>query len=111
MVLADVDVSRSIQRMITEFFAFIPELIAAIVILIVGYFVAKVIGNIVARALGRAGLDRHVLGGQSGSFVQKVTSSPSRLIGKLAFWALFLGALSLAVSVLGINALTAFVGA
>ena len=111
MVLADVDVSQSIQRMLTEFFAFIPEFLAAIAILIIGYFVAKVIGNLVARVLGRAGLDSTATRGQTGTWVQKVTPSPSRLIGKLAFWAVFLGVISLAVSVLGINALTEFVGA
>lgn len=111
MVLADVDVSSSVQRMITEFFAFIPELIAAIAIFVIGYFIAKAIGNVTARALGRAGLDRNLTSGQSGTYVRKVTSSPSHLIGKLVFWALFLGVISLAVSVLGINALTAFVGA
>jgi hypothetical protein len=111
MVLADVDVSQSIQRMLTEFFAFIPELLAAIVILVVGYFVAKIIGNVVARVLERAGLDSAATSGQTGTWVQKVTSSPSGLVGKLAFWAVFLGVISLAVSVLGINALTEFVGA
>ena len=111
MVLADVDISQSIQRMLTEFFAFIPEFLAAIAILIIGYFIAKVIGNVVARVLERAGLDRTTTSGQTGTWVQKVTSSPSRLVGKLAFWAVLLGVISLAVSVLGINALTAFVGA
>ena len=111
MVLADVDISQSIQRMLTEFFAFIPEFLAAIAILIIGYFIARVIGNVVARVLGRAGLDTTATSGQTGAWVQKVTSSPSRLVGKLAFWAVFLGVISLAVSVLGINALTEFVGA
>ena len=111
MVLADVDISQSIQRMLTEFFAFIPEFLAAIAILIIGYFIARVIGNLVARVLGRAGLDTTATSGQTGAWVQKVTSSPSRLVGKLAFWAVFLGVISLAVSVLGINALTEFVGA
>ena len=40
-----------------------------------------------------------------------MTSSPSRLVRKLAFWSGFLGVISLAVSVLGITALTEFVGA
>ena len=111
MLLADVDVSQSIQRMLTEFFAFIPELLAGIAILIVGFIIAKVLGNLIGRLLGRAGLDRHLLSGQSGTWIQKVTSSPSRLVGTLAFWAVFLGAISLAVSVLGINALTEFVAA
>jgi hypothetical protein len=111
MVLADVDITTSIQEGVNEFFAFVPELIAAIVILIIGYFVAKIIGNIVSRLLGRSGLDRTLQGGQAGNWVQRVTPSPSRLIGKLAFWAIFLGAISLAVSVLGIDALTDFVAA
>ena len=111
MVLADVDISTSIQQGLDEFFAFIPELLAAIVILILGYFVAKIIGNIVHRVLVRAGFDRTLQSGQGGNWVERVTSSPSRLIGKLAFWAIFLGAISLAVSVLGIDALTDFVAA
>jgi Conserved TM helix len=111
MLLADVDITTSIQEGLDEFFAFIPELIAAIVIVILGYFVAKIIGNIVHRVLARAGLDRSLQSGQAANWVQRVTSSPSRVIGKLAFWAIFLGAISLAVSVLGINALTDFVAA
>ena len=111
MVLADVDISSSLQRGVNEVFAFIPEFIAAVVIVIVGYFVAKIIGNIVARVVARAGLDRTLHAGQGGDWVRRVTASPSRLVGKLAFWAVFLGAISLAVSVLGINALTDFVAA
>jgi hypothetical protein len=84
MVLADVDISSSLQRGVNEIFAFIPEFIAAVLLLIVGYFVAKIIGNIVARVLGRAGLDRTLHGAQGGDWVRRVTSSPSRLVGKLA---------------------------
>lgn len=109
-MLADVDVTRSIQQGLNELFAFIPELIAALLIIIVGWIVAKVIGRLVSRALHRAGLDRAVHGGPGGQWLQRVTASPSRLIGTIAKWALFLAALSLAVSVLGISALSAFVG-
>jgi hypothetical protein len=111
MLLADVDISTSVQRGLNELFEFIPEFIAAIVILIVGYFLAKLIGNIVSRVLERAGLDRTLQSGQGGDWVRRVTSSPAGLVGKLAFWAIFLGAISLAVSVLGIDALTDFVAA
>ena len=111
MVLADVDITNSVQQFLNEVFAFIPELIAAIVILILGYIVARVIGRIVHRVLARAGLDGTLTSGQGGSWVQRVTSSPSRLVGTFTFWAVFLGAISLAVSVLGINALTDFVAA
>ena len=100
-----------LENALAEFFAFIPELIAALIILIVGYFVAKLIGNVLARLLQRAGLDRMLTRGGTGTWVEKVTSSPAHLLGRIAFWALFLGVIALAVSVLGIEALTDFVAA
>ncbi len=110
-MIADIDVGRSFQGALDTFFEFIPALIGALVILIIGYVVARVVGALVARTLDRAGLDRTVTQGRTGEWVQKVTRSPSRVVGRLAFWVLFLGAVSLAVSALGIEALTDFVAA
>lgn len=103
------DIGDSAQRTLNEFFAFLPELAAAIVILIAGWFVAKLVSGLVWRGLHRAGLDRTLHRGTAGNWIQKLSASPSRLLGTVAFWAVFLGAFSLAVSVLGINALTDFV--
>jgi hypothetical protein len=105
------DIGNSVERGFTEFFAWLPALLGAIAILVIGYFVARVISKIVWRALHRAGLDRSLHTSPGGSFVQKVTSSPSRLLGTITFWAIMLGTISLAVSVLGIEALTNFVAA
>jgi len=105
------DIGDSVQRAFTVFFAWLPALIGALVILVIGYFVAKAISKLVWRGLHRAGFDRTLHAGAGGSFVQKITSSPSRLLGTVAFWAILLGTISLAVSVLGIEALTNFVAA
>jgi Conserved TM helix len=93
------------------FFDFLPNLIGFLAVLIIGYFVAKIIARVITRLLHRSGLDRRLTEGQGGQYVAKLTPSPSGLLGRLAFWALFLGVIALAVSVLGIAALTAFVGA
>jgi hypothetical protein len=105
------DIGNSVERGFTEFFAWLPALLGALAILVIGYFVAKVVSGLVWRGLHRAGFDRTLHGGQGGSLVQKLTSSPSKLVGTVAFWAIMLGTISLAVSVLGIEALTAFVAA
>ena len=94
-----------------EVFAFIPNLLGFLAVLIIGYIVAKIIAGAISRLLMRTGLDRTVMEGQGGRYVSKLTHSPSRLLGRLAFWVLFLGVIGLAVSVLGIAALTSFVGA
>jgi hypothetical protein len=111
MLIAAVNIGDSVERGFDVLFAWIPALIGALVILLLGYIVAKILGNLIARLLGRAGLDRNLASGTTGEWVSKVTNSPSRLLGRLAFWAIFLGAISLAATALGINALTAFVGA
>jgi hypothetical protein len=104
-------IRSSLEHGLTVFFDWVPRLAGAIVVLLIGYFVAKLVAKLIWRGLQRAGFDRALHSGQGGNFVEKVTQSPSQLVGRLAFWAIFLGALSLAASVLGIAALTAFVGA
>ena len=63
--------------------------------------------------LDKAGLDHALHTGSTGEHVNKVAPDvkPSRLIGAIAFWFIFLGAISIAVSQLGIPALTTFVAA
>jgi Conserved TM helix len=100
-----------VTRAFDVFFSWLPHLVGAVVVLVLGYIVAKILGSIVARVLHRAGFDRMLQSGLGGTFVQKLTSSPSRLAGRITFWAVLLGAISLAVSVLGIAALTSFVAA
>ena len=103
-------IADTIERAFDVFFAWLPALLGALVVLIVGYIVAKILGRVVGALLARAGLDRSAMSGRSGEWISRATSSPSRLLGRLVFWALFLGAAALAVSVLGIDALTDFMG-
>jgi len=109
MLLASI--GDTIERGFEVFFAWIPALLGALAILIIGYIVARVLAGLVARVLQRVGLDRTVRSGTAGEWIAKVTASPSRLLGSVTFWVVFLGAISLAVTALGIDALTDFVGA
>jgi hypothetical protein len=105
------DIGNSVERGFTVFFAWLPAVLGALAILVIGWFVAKAVSGLVWRALHRAGFDRTLHTGAGGDVVSRVTSSPSRLVGTIAFWAIMLGTISLAVSVLGIEALTNFVAA
>jgi len=111
MVVAAVNISDSVERAFTVFFAWLPSLLAALAILLIGYIVAKVVRKLVAGALHRAGFDRIVQGSPGGEVVRRVTSAPSKLLGTIAFWLVFLFAISLAVTALGIEALTDFLSA
>ena len=111
--LAAVKIGDSVQQGLDNFFAFLPRLLGFLLILLIGYIVAKVVKGLLTKLLERVGLDRALHTGSTGEYVNKVAPDvkPSRTIGAIAFWFVFLGAISIAVSQLGIAALTDFVAA
>jgi hypothetical protein len=111
MQVAAVEISESLQRALDDLIGFLPRLIGFAIVLLIGYLVAKALQKLVALALEKAGTDRAVRSGPSGEYVQRMVPdvSPSELIGRVVFWFVFLGALSIAISSLGIAALNEFV--
>ena len=113
MLLAAVNIGDSLQTGLDAFFGFIPRLIGFLLVLFIGYIVARIVKGVLVKVLDRVGIDHALHSGSTGEYVNKVAPDvkPSRLIGALAFWFIFLGAVSIAVSQLGIPALTTFVAA
>src|SRR4051812_25729912 len=111
--LAAVDVGNSVQTALDSFFGFLPRLLGFAVVLVIGWLIARLVGAAVSKLLETVHLDRALHSGATGAYVNRVAPdmSPSRVIGKLAFWFIFLGALAIAVSQLGIQALDNFVAA
>ena len=113
MFFAAVDIGNSVQQGLDAFFAFVPRLVGFLIVLLIGYIIARVVKTVLVKLLGRVGIDRALHSGSTGQYVNKVAPDirPSTLIGTLAFWFLFLGAVAIAVSQLGIPALNNFVAA
>jgi hypothetical protein len=103
--------SDNFNNLVGQSVDLIPKVLGAILVLLVGYIIAKGVQSLVREGLRRLGLDRAVNESPAGNVVGRVTSSPAAALGSLTFWVLFLGAISLAVSVLGIDALNAVMGA
>ena len=82
---------------------FIPKLGGFLVILFIGYIVAKVVAKIVSAVLERVGFDRAV---ERGGIKQALANSnydASSLVGKVVFYTVFLLALQMAFGVFGTN--------
>jgi small-conductance mechanosensitive channel len=107
---AAVELADSLQQGLDALFGFIPNLIGFLVILIVGYFVARIVKTVVAKLFQKVRLDEHLRSGQTGTYVERISpgASPSRLIGSIVFWFIFLFVLSAAIGALQIPAVTAF---
>ena len=110
MPLAAVDIAQSLQRALDGLLGFLPNLLGFLIILIIGYLIARAIKALVTKALEKVGADRALHQSDAGAYVERVSpgASPSRLIGMVAFWFVFLFAISIAIAALRIPALTTF---
>jgi hypothetical protein len=82
---------------------FVPKLIAFVLILLIGYFIAKAIAKIVDGVLERVGFDGMVERGGIGQALERSRFDASDVLAKLAFYVLFLFVLQLAFGVFGPN--------
>lgn len=106
-VLAKVDFGSTVTDGIAKVTTFVPKLIGFLLILIIGYFIAKAIAKIVDKVLERVHFDQAV---EKGPIKQALSSSQydaSDIVSKLVFYAIFIPVLSAAIGTLGIAALQA----
>jgi hypothetical protein len=110
MFIGSVEVADSLQRGLDELVGFLPRLIGFLIILLVGWLVARVIKALLVKALQAVGTDHALSSGAAGPHVARVMpdARPSEVIGAIAFWFIFLGAIAIAVSQLGIQTLDNF---
>jgi len=104
------DFGNSVQQGFDRFFAFLPNLLGFIVILIVGYIIAKIVAAITAKALEGLGLDRRLHQSEAHNYVEKVLpgASASKGIARVVFWLVFAFFIVAAIGALQIPAVTTF---
>lgn len=112
MPVAAVHIAQSLQRGLDALIGFIPNLLGCLVILLIGYVVARLVKLLVTKLLAAVGLDRALSGSQAGTYVERVSpgARPSRLVAVVAFWFIFIYAIVAAIAALKIPALTNFMG-
>jgi hypothetical protein len=111
MPFAAVEIGDSVQQALDSFFGFLPNILGFLVILFVGYIIAKIAKKAIATILQKVGIDRALHSSDAGQYVERVSpgASPANLIGAVAFWFIFLFAVSAAIGALKIPALSDFI--
>ena len=99
------DLQTPVREGFTTFMTFIPKLLGALVILIIGYIIAKLVAKAVNAILERVGFDKAVERGGIKKALAKSKYDASDIVAKLVFYAIFIPVLSMAVGALGIQAL------
>ena len=109
-MIASIQVSQSLQRALDGLLGFIPNLIGFLIILVIGFLIARAVKAVVTALLQKAKLDHALHSGQSGRYVERISpdASPAALIGGVVFWLIFLFVLTAAIGALKIPSVTAF---
>jgi hypothetical protein len=100
-----VDFETPISNGFSTVATFIPKLIGFLLILVIGYFIAKLIAKVVDKVLERVGFDGMVERGGIKKAMAKSKYDASDIVSKLVFFAIFIPVLSAAIGTLGIQAL------
>jgi len=103
---------QPLQNALSTLFSFLPQLVGALVILIIGYIVAKILQAVVDRVLQGIGFDGWMERGGIKQFFDRAQTSytPATVLGRLVFWFVFIIALTMAADALGIPQVSAVLG-
>jgi hypothetical protein len=91
--------------------SFLPSLIGAIIVLVVGWFIAGFLARLIARGLNAIGLERAVERSGIGRFIEEANTrwTMSGIIAALIKWSIFLIFIQAAASLFGMPQITAII--
>lgn len=106
-----VDFGRGVEDAWSSVAAFVPKLLAFLVILLIGWLVAKSVEKILDKVLERVGFDRWVERGGVKRALANSKYDASSILGRLVYYAILLFTLSVAFGVFGPNPISTYLGA
>ncbi len=104
------DIGDSFQNTTDGFFDFLPNLLGFLLILLIGYIVARVVAGVVGKLLERVGIDQRLHQSSANRYVDAVLpgASAANGIARVVFWLIFIFFITTAIGALGIPAATGF---
>jgi len=99
------DVVDQINNLASDIISWIPEFIAALAILIVGYLIALALKTIVESTLYKTGINRRLADSPEGNIVKKLTKNPAAFAGQVIYWIVWIWFITLAILALNVSVL------
>lgn len=98
-------ITSALAQMLNRVAAFLPNLVGALLVLLIGWLLAWLARRVARRLLARLGFDRlSERAGVTDALTRAgVIKSPSRLVGRVIYWLLLLTFLMIAVESLGLT--------
>ena len=105
--LAAIDLGQGVSEAWRAVITFVPKLVGFLLILLIGFFIAKFLAKVVDKVLERVGFDRVVERGGVKRALERSKYDASDVIAKLVYYALLLITLQIAFGVWGPNPVSA----
>lgn len=104
------DIGDSFQNATDAIFDFLPHLLGFLLILLIGYVVARVVSGVVRKLLEKLGVDARLRESRASRHIDAALpgASLSNAIARIVFWFIFVFFLVIAIGALGIPAATTF---
>jgi small-conductance mechanosensitive channel len=105
------NILQSLQDAFTTFLSYVPNVIGALLVLIIGYIIARLLRAGISKLLRRLHLDDKLTHGKGGEYVSRFSpkGQPSQLVGAVVEYVLLVFVIVTAVGTLNIPAITGFV--
>lgn len=100
---------RSLESGLSRVFDYVPQILTALVLLLLGYFIARLLAGAVRKSLRRLRFDKAMNASPAGNYIARLVESPARFVGQLTFWIIFLAFITFAVSALDLPLLNQIV--
>ena len=91
------------QNMAAQLLTFLPRIVIALLLLVLGWFVARLLSKLVVRAIDHLDLLWQRLITKRGYAHLQSRHPPTRIVGQLVFWLLMLIFITLATEILGLD--------
>ena len=108
MSTASVNFSTGLSNAFSEVATFIPKLVVFLVILVVGYFIARALEKIVSRILTHLGFDRLAERGGIKAALARSKYDASGILARIVYYAIMLFVLDVAFGVFGTTPISGF---
>lgn len=109
--LASFSVSTSFQNLLDTVFHSIPKIIVFLVILVIGWIVARILGRLVDMGLRKVKFDHFVERGVIGQALARSNTDATTLIARIVYYAILLVTLQMAFGVWGPNPISTMLNA
>lgn len=104
------DIETSFRNALDSVIGFLPNLLGFLLLLIIGFVIAKLVSKLVGKALEKLGVDNRLQQSSAERYIDPFLpgASMSRAISLIVFWLIFAFFVVAAISVLNVAAVTTF---